>query len=114
MATRAGRVRLLTALYFSIATFGGYMAGSPLPRCFLGTLHLLSAYCMQHCHQWQRTAILCLIFTVGPYSELYQCYVAYTQEAEGYPSLWFDAFVFSLIMMQALPFIASTVRRFAS
>lgn len=73
---------------------------------------MMMNYCLKSCSTWQRTLAFGLVYTVGPSMELLDTWTA--RETLGassaeYSILWFDAFVFSLIMQMSLPFIASTL-----
>ena len=41
LQTRAGRISAIRGALLTVATVGGYMFGSPLPRCVLGILLML-------------------------------------------------------------------------
>jgi signal transduction histidine kinase/CheY-like chemotaxis protein len=78
----------------------------------LGVLLMTSNYCMTHCRQWQRTACLCLVVLVGPYSELaatHHAYLTMGPAAPEYSVIWLDNFVFSLIMEVSISSIATTL-----
>jgi signal transduction histidine kinase len=110
--TRDDRIHAFRALLFIAASVGGFLYGSPLPRCLLGVFFMMMNYCLKSCSTWQRTLALGLVYTVGPSMELLDTWTA--RETLGassaeYSILWFDAFVFSLIMQMSLPFIASTL-----
>ena len=108
--SRFALLQFLNGFFLCCATGFGYVCGSPLPRCLLGVMLMLSSYCMTQCSQWQRTVCLLFVRVVGPYSELAATYDAYQNigpAAPDYSVLWLDNFVFSLVMEVALASIAS-------
>ena len=98
LSSRAGLISISRGFFILCTTLGGYACGSPLPRSVLGVLLMMSTFCMRQCHQWQRTACLCAVFTLGPYSELLDIYSLAERvgaDSPAYAIAWLDAFVFS-------------------
>ena len=110
-ATRASRLRFLQGALLFTATAGGFLCGSPGPRCIVGALVAISSRCLTICSQWQRTAIVLAVFTIGPYSELASTYrelLVLGAASHHYSIMWFDALSFLMIGVISMPFFRTS------